>query len=203
MDEDLKSASDGVAEIEHKPAYSPKHSKKKRKLSKTPLIIILVLILVGSGGFAAWNLLLNKPKADSTGTLAPTKSGNSAASSTPSRPLNPKDTPTEPLTQKYTSTKLNVAFQYPASWKISEANGGLRIESPKFTYNAIDAGDINGNFRIYIRQGARDIDAKYIGHGVAIKPSDKLTYTQPALGQRTSTRFKLLVLTIPKILAFF
>ena len=70
---------------------------------------------------------------------------------------------------------------------MSEANGGIRIESTAFTFPAKYQGETSGNFRIYIRQGARKVDGTYIGRGYAVKPSEKLTYTQPAVGQRTET----------------
>lgn len=194
MDEDLKSASDGVAGIEHKPSYSPKHSDKKHKSKKAPLLIFLLILVLAGVGFAAWKFVLNKPKP------APTPAATAPVAT---KPKIAADTPNEPLSQKYESTKLSVAFQYPIGWKVTESGGGIRVESPNFTFNAIGAGDISGNFRVYIRQGARDIDAKYIGHGVAIKPSEKLTYTQPASGQRSDTLLQIFGLNDSDNFGFF
>lgn len=161
---------------EDKPAYAPRPSKKPRKSIKIPLMILGVLIVLAAAGFAGWNIFLNKPKTTTVAT-API----------PETPKVLSDVPNATATETYNSTALSVSFKHPKTWKISEATGGIRIESPNFTYRSIGAGDIPGNFRVYIRQGSRSIDGAYIGKGIAIKSSQKLTYTQPAPGQRTDT----------------
>lgn len=176
MDEDLRSASQSMNNDVEKPAYAPQLVKKPHKSLKLPLIILGVLIVLAAAGFAGWNIFLNKP-------------ADTPVPSTP-KAETPKvisDAPSAQATETYSSSALSVSFKYPKTWKISEATGGIRIESPDFTYRSISAGDIAGNFRVYIRQGSRNVDGVYIGKGIAIKTSDKLVYTQPAPGQRADT----------------
>lgn len=101
------------------------------------------------------------------------------------------------------SSALFIGFKYPKTWKVSEASGGIRIESPQFSYPAANLGTVTGLFRIYIRQGARTVDGKYIGDGLAIKPSEKLTYTQPAAGQRADTLISSFGSNSTSIFTFF
>jgi hypothetical protein len=79
----------------------------------------------------------------------------------------------------------------------------VRLESPDFSYQTTSKGTVTGNFRIYIRKGARTVDGKYIGRGYAFQPSEKLVYAQPALGQRADTYLSLFGLDTPDNFAFF
>ncbi len=121
---------------------------------------------------------LNKPK-----NVAPAQTAVSQAATKTSG----DDVPEAASTETYSSTALSVGFKYPKTWKVIEADGGIRVDSPQFSYPAANLGSVDGIFRVYIRQGARKVDGPYIGAGIAIKPSEKLVYTQPAVGQRTDT----------------
>lgn len=194
MDDDLKSASAALSDTQARAAYAPKPGKKRSgKIMKWLLLAVIGLVVVAGIGFAVWKFVLNKPKTTPVAT-AP-------AVTQPKKVVN--DIADEPLSKDYSSTALSVAFKYPEGWKASEASGGIRIESPNFTYQDATNTDVSGNFRIYIRQGARTIDGKYIGRGVAIKPSEKLTYTQPAIGQRTDTLLSSFGLDTSDNFAFF
>src|SRR5690606_36986054 len=54
-------------------------------------------------------------------------------------------------------------------------------------YETTSKGVVNGNFRVYIRVTAREIDGKYIGRGFAIAPSEPLVYSNPLSTQRKDT----------------
>jgi len=181
MEEDLRSASNSMADSEPVSAYAPKMQKRSRRTGKKILIIIASLLVLAAAGFAIWKFALNKTdeKQPSQNTATPPLSL--------SQNKVPEDVPTAALSETYESTALSVGFKYPKSWKVTEANDGVKIVSPTFTYESLDEGALEGIFKIYIRQGARAVDGTYIGRGYAIKPSEKLTYTQPALGQRTDT----------------
>jgi len=181
MEEDLRSASNSMNGSETQPAYAPA-KKKSPKFNKKILFTLLAVVVLIAAGLAVWKFVLNKPAAKQPQT-------QQTATDLPATTTNkvPEDVPAASLSETYESTALSVGFKYPKTWKVSEANGGVRIESPAFTYEAMGLGAAEGIFKIYIRQGARAVDGKYIGRGYAIKPSEKLTYTQPALGQRTDT----------------
>ncbi len=178
MDEDLQSASQGMHDMPTEQRYAPRPGKQPKKLFKKILIALGSLILLVFAGFAVWYFILNKPKSD-----------NPAASTnqTSNKPSIPSDVPDTSATEEFKSVGLALTLTYPNTWKVTEAAGGVRVESPEFSYTTLTQGSVTGNFRIYIRKGAREVDGTYIGKGYAIKPSEKLTYTKPANNQRTDT----------------
>ena len=178
MEDDLKSASDSLNDMPEQTGYKPSPVKAPKQRSKLPFITIASVFALAVLGFAVWKLVLSKPKdaaptAETTTTTVPTETKS--------------DVSDEEATETYTSTALSLDFKYPKSWKVTEAEGGIRVDSPQFSYPAANLGSVDGLFRVYIRQGARKVDGQYIGDGLAIKPSEKLVYTQPANGQRTDT----------------
>jgi hypothetical protein len=180
MEDDLKSASDALKETSDKPARKPSPVRAPKESHKGTIISIILIILAGAAGLGAWKFVLNSSKkADSTNV-------DKIAANNPT-PTTKTDVPSANATEVYNSTILNLGFKYPKTWKVTEANGGIRVESPTFNFPASNLGNIDGIFRVYIRQGARKIDGSYIGKGIAIKTSDVLTYTQPEPDQRKTT----------------
>lgn len=177
MEEDLRSTSQSMHDDANKSTFKPALAVKKKNKLFLPLIIFVSISVLAVGIFAVWKFLLNKPKPVQTPVV-------SKIDSTPKKSI---DVPDADLNETYASTALSVQFKYPKTWKVTEATGGIRIESPSFSYRNVLNTEVTGIFRIYIRQGARAVDGPYIGKGVAIKPSEKLVYTQPAVGQRTET----------------
>lgn len=177
MDDDLRSASQDMENIPENQRYAPRPGKKRKSLLKKILITIGVLIMLIFAGFAIWYFILNKPKSDTP----------ISTTSQPPKPSVPSDAPETSATQEFKSTSLALTLTYPNTWKVTEAAGGVRVESPDFSYTTLTQGSVTGNFRIYIRKGAREVDGTYIGKGYAIKPSEKLTYLKPTANQRTDT----------------
>jgi hypothetical protein len=194
MDDDLKAVSHSLAEDTKKPAYTPKVSKPNRKSPRLTLLITGVAVVVAAGCYAGWKYIVNKPKV--AVVIAPIVVQDTT-------PKVITDTPNDPLSETYTSPALSVGFKYPRTWKVSEANGGIRITSPQFTFQTAQVGDTVGNFHIYIRQGSRKVDGTYIGRGIAVKPSEKLVYTQPAPGQRADTLLSSFGFDSSDIFSFF
>ena len=177
MDDDLRSASDSANQISEQTAYKPSPVRAPKHKSKWPFIVVIIFILLAGAGFVAWKYVLNKPK-------------STVPAATVSKPVEVEtksDVPDAQATETYNSTALSLALKYPKTWKVTAATGGIRIESPQFSYPAANLGSVDGLFRVYIRQGARKVDGTYIGDGLAIKPSEKLVYTQPVNDQRKDT----------------
>lgn len=145
------------------------------------LLAIAAAMLVSFGGYNLYKSSQNKPDNSASVQSAEIREDKSA-----DKVAAGNDVPEASLSETYAGNNVSVEFNYPKTWKVSEAEAGLRIESPEFNYPA-KSGEKTGGFRIYIRTGARSIDGKYIGRGVAIKPSEKVTYSAPALGQREQT----------------
>ena len=177
MEDDLKSASKSMDQPYTRPIYHPSPIRKRRQFPTKTVIFILILILTVITIIAA-KKYIHIPK-------------KTAYVQTAIVPITPKiikkDVDEVTAKEAYSSTALNVGFNYPQKWKVSEASGGIRVDSPRFIYSSLNDGSIEGIFRVYIRQGARKVDSPYIGASVAIKPSEKILYTQPAVGQRSDT----------------
>ncbi len=178
MDNDLKSASASLNEPSTSAAYHPSAPVAPRRSPKGLLIALVAIIVLAGIGFGVWKFVLNKPKKATAPNPAVTQATTQTSGS---------DVPNVASTESYSSSALSVGFKYPKGWKVTEATGGIRIDSPAFSYPAANLGTVDGLFRVYIRQGARKVDGAYIGAGIAIKSSEKLTYAQPAIGQRADT----------------
>lgn len=168
-----------LPESESEPHQPTNFESKSPRNFKPLIIVVLVVLVIGAVGFGAKQLLGNKSSSE------PSDSNNQVAESIPEPET---DTPLTTETKTYDNGPLGIALIYPADWRIEEGTDrGVRIVSPDFSYSSLTDQDVAGNFRIYIRKGARATDSKYIGRGVAILPSETLVYTNPALGQRSET----------------
>lgn len=164
-----------------------RHSIKNRasmRRSKKFLMICGVLIFAGLAAVGSLKLFKKRP---ATRHIPP----QTATQSTPSTVKLPSDVPDAPNQTPYSSSLLSLKLTYPSTWKLTETpDNGVKLESPAFAYDTL-LGAVNGYFRLYIRKGARSVDSNYIGRGVAIDASQKLTYTQPAPSQRKDTLVSL------------
>jgi hypothetical protein len=172
------------------PAHSPKRPKKG---GKTFVIILLVALVLAALGFAGWKFTRPKPASQAT---------TNSDANTPAQPAE-TDYTAATGTKTYTNDVMRLSFTYPDNWTVTETDNTVRVESPNFTYETLDKGNVTGNFRIYIRQGAQAADSKYIGEGVAILPSEKLVYAQPTATQRKDTYLSSFGLDTPDNYAFF
>lgn len=166
------------------PTIPPKYQRKK----KTKLIIVLLILLLAAAGLGGWKFL-KQNKA----TPAPPAPAQQATNT---------DTTQTTELKTYKSDILSVEFKHPADWTVTEKDKGLRIESPEFEYTS-EQGPTTGHFRIYMRQGSRTVDGKYIGQGIVIEPSEKLVYAEPATGQRKETKLTLFGFGDPNNFAYF
>lgn len=162
------------------PKNAPKKPKGSGRGSKTFLVILGIVIILGAGGFAVWRFVLNK-------SSQPTDQATTSQPETNVTPSGDSDIPDLPLTEAYTSSALRIDFKYPKGWNAQESGGGILITSPSFSFDTLNNNEVEGNMRLYIRKGAREQDRKYIGRGVAILPSQKLAYDDPLPDQRTET----------------
>lgn len=167
----------------------PKHSSGKK-----PIFIALTVLILAGLAYGSFKLLHKKsPPAPvaTTPAVAVTKT-------------EVKDLSDATSTKEYENGFLGLALTHPSTWTTTETtDNGVRIESPTFSYENLAGNTVSGYFRIYIRKGARAIDSKYIGRGVAIQPSEKLTYTKPAVGQRADTLLSLFGLDTKDNFAYF
>ncbi len=164
------------------PAQRPTNKRPRAPYKKIflSLVFILTLALVAYGGWEFYNQ--NKATTIKQGSAV---QDQSTPASTIDQTTN--DTPTTTETKTFKASHPRISLTYPSHWVVTENDNGLRVESPSFKYVTTDTGEVTGNFRIYIRQQARAPDSQYIGDAVAIKPSEKLAYNDPAVGQLPET----------------
>ena len=159
-------------------ASREEHPKRPHRRGKKALLAVVTLAIIAGLAFGGLRLLDNK----STKKSPPSEQATAEASSTP------KDVPVAGELKNIKSDTYAFQISYPSAWTATEKDG-VHLVSPDFTYQTTDKGVVTGNFRIYIRQGARAVDGKYIGNGVALEPSIKLVYAQPGSAQRKDTNF--------------
>ncbi len=173
----------------------PTH-KPPRKTGKIIVVILFILLLLGGGAFAFIKLRSGSTETQSTAQEAPqTDTAESQASTS--------DVVDVATTKDYTNDVMRFSVSYPTTWTVTPGTGGFRVESPDFSYRTLDKGTVTGNFRIYVRQGARQADGVIIGRGVATMPSEKLVYAAPTASQRKDTNLSFFGLDKIDNFAFF
>jgi len=178
------------------PAPGPNYHKQKRAPGGTKkfLAVLVVLVVLAGLGTVSWKVI-KKPSP---------KASTAATNHSTSLPSTTNDVPEVTTTKTYHSDNLNLQLAYPSDWILStQSDSSIRIVSPAFSYKTLVGDTVMGNFRVYIRQTARPVDDKYIGRGVAIGPSQSLTYTKPSSTQRQSTYLTNFGLDTPDNFAFF
>lgn len=166
--------------------------------SRKRLYLISAVVMIAIALGLAWKFIPSKDQA-SQSTISPQPSSETTAPA----PAADADVPESTKFKDYSNGFLGFKLKHPDTWTTAEVDNGVRIESPKFSYRTEAKGSVEGNFRIYIRKGARPQDGKYIGRGYAVQPSEKLTYTNPAPGQLTETNLTLFGLDEPTDFGFF
>lgn len=162
-----------ISESQFTPPTIPPKYQRKRKTKYIAAVVIL--LLAGAGG---WYFLQSRSPKPTTNTQPPQQTAETT-----------NETDKAEL-KTYKSDILSVEFEHPADWTVTEKDKGLRIESPTIDYTS-EQGPTSGKFRIYMRQGSRTVDGKYIGQGIVIGPSEKLVYAEPTIGQRKETKLTL------------
>ena len=182
----------------------PSKTKKTRPARnwKKPLVIVGVVLLLAGGGFAVWTLLDNDESDEAATQEQPITDEETAAAENVLDPSDDVPEATDTETTRTSAPRMEVT--YPTTWTLTEGDDDVTVESPAFSF-ATRAGEQidNGVFRLYFRQGARDADSTYIGQGVAALPSQQISYTDPALGQREDTNLSFFGMNETNHLAFF
>ncbi len=171
----------------------------KKKIGRVMLIIFTVLLAAAAAGYGSWKIFSRKPANPTNSTSSSAESSKKSAATSPTKTSDVADVTG---TKTFKSDVLHLEFIYPSGWTATEAGGGVRVESPEFDYQTTTQGIVNGIFRIYIRQGAREADGKYIGAGVATQDSEKITYSQPTSGQRKETNLSFFGIDSPDHFAY-
>ncbi len=182
-------------EAEHPIASRPEQIYHQKKTPKKLILLVIIVVTIVAGTVFAISQLKSKKPTPAVGSNSPSTIVNKPKLS---------DLADTAETKVYDNGPLGLSLTYPSTWTTTETtDSGVRVESPIFNYQNLDGDAVSGNFRIYIRKGARAIDSKYIGRGVAIDNSTKITYAKPAIGQRADTLLSNFGLDTADNFAFF
>lgn len=179
MEEDLKEASASLADLPRRSSYAPRPGKKRPKIIRRFIQIVGIMILLGALAYASVKFLVNKDHENITKPVQTT-----SLTSTIKTETNKLDANTREFKG---SESIGIDLDYPSDWTVTEAGGGITVLSPTFTYETLNGDNAEGNFKIYIRKGARTEDGNYLGKAVAVKDSIELDYTKPTIGQNKKT----------------
>lgn len=163
----------------------PKGDHAKRPQSKRPtkkiIIISVAVALIAAAAAMTWLLLFNDKEAVAPSRNVSDNAQEKNENSSPAQLANSE------LSQSHTNDFLRLTFKYPKDWKVSDQNDVIVVTSPNFEYSKKDGQETEGYFKVYIKQQATPDDGKFLGRGVAIGPSEKITYASPQPGQRSET----------------
>jgi hypothetical protein len=187
---DLPGGSDGNSK-------RPKFSKQRGGINKKVLFITLGVLLFIGVGFGVWKFIINDKPTEQPTTVTDSEPAEEREAEQISRDISATQD-----TETFRSVRPRLELTYPSNWEVSEQDG-VRIKSPSFSYQTVDGTTVDGHFQIYIRQGARDVDSKYIGRGVAILPSETIAYSDPLPDQRAETNLSLFGIDSTDHFAYF
>lgn len=176
----------------------------RRSTGKKITIAAVIAVLVAAIGYGAWVWLGPDKIPDEEDVTQQTDETTVEETSEVSNINTGDDTPTATSTETFTSNKPSLELEHPSIWSATTTeDDGVRVQSPQFVFETVDGQEIDGYFRIYIRQGARDQDSTYLGRGLASQPSEKLTYSDPPEGQRSETNLSFFGLDSTDNFAYF
>ncbi len=151
---------------------------KKPKRSKLIYIIIILILLIGSGVY--WFLLKPEPAAKTaqTRTALTVKPETRIASST----------------THYDSSSFSLGFDYPKGWTVTDTagSGKLTVVSGPLQLKDANGQQVNGLIVMTIRDRTQKLTEFDKGAATATRDSEKIAYTKPTQTQRGSTYISFL-----------
>lgn len=179
----------------------PSPHKNKKPLPKFAFVALASLFVVGLGGAAAWFFISGSDESDKPSDTDAQQTQDITQEAGPVADGSDVTTDFEIATQRTTSPRMDIA--YPNTWTLVDEGEDVSIISPRFSFTTLAGEEIaNGYFKLYFRQGARDVDSSYIGRGVAALPSQPLKYSNPSIGQREETSLQFFGLDTSNNLSF-
>jgi len=155
-------------------SYFTPQLKPRKKWPRIVGWTFLVLIILGGLGTGGWWYANRKPAAK------PVQHSHQQTQQQPS-------TATE-ATKHYDSTDLNLGFDYPEHWTVTDSNSRLTVVSPAMQLTDGDGQSQTGQIIMSIQNAnAADFSMFQKGSAVAVLPSEKITYNKPTSTQNADT----------------
>lgn len=152
----------------------PKKSRWWVKLLKTLLIIVIVGALAG-GVFWYFDKKASTDNKKEAKQSQEQKDSNTDASKIPQTTI-----------KHYDSTAFNLGFDYPDSWKVTEASGKITVASPAGTFKTA-SGTTSAQVVFTIQAKQSTLPGFKNGNGIAVRASEKVAYAKPTPNQRAQT----------------
>jgi hypothetical protein len=176
-DDDYKAASKGVDEAVDYKQYMPK-LKPDHKLIKRIVKLVVLIVVVAGLGYAAYYFGSHYHSGSNSPVKKTTSSSSSSKIATPS--------------QTYTSSYQDLSFEYPSGWKVNETSSVITATSPATRLTSYNRQSVTGRVIFRVRAQSSSLPEFSAGDATAILPSQTITYTSPATGQRGSTYISFL-----------
>ncbi len=184
-------------EIDTDTDYSELTPLRKPKKSMGKIFMYILAGIICIGGVAAGGYVLmkqkNSSKASSTHSSqsADKKSSSNSSTSTPTPAPTNNNKSSNPSsgTKDYTSDNLKVAFSYPNSWTVDDSGDGkLAVTSPSMELTDASGQKQTGEVVLKVEnQASADMSDFKKGSAAAVLDSEKITYSNPAAGQRANS----------------
>lgn len=154
--------------------------KKKRAGLRWTIIIVLLLALIG-GGTYYW-MYVNKKTTTTTKTTTTQKTTTT------------KTKPTTVATTHYDSSNFNLGFDYPQKWTVTDVagSGQLTISSTPMQLKDVNGKTYTGQIVVEFRNKQSQLTEFAKGNAVAVRTSDKISYSKPSSVQRADTYISFL-----------
>lgn len=161
-------AKSGADYVKTSPPY-----KKRPGWIKWLIIVVLILAIVGAGG---WYFFKYK------------KTTNKPANSTPqAQTVNKKTIASE--TKNYVSPEFYLSFDYPSDWTITDTSGTGVLTAKSTPVTLVDANNqsMTGQVTLTVRAKTQVLPEFDHGNAVAERDSEKIAYAKPTPSQRAQT----------------
>lgn len=144
--------------------------------------LVAGVILAGLAGAAVYFFVLKSDGADKK-KAAPTDSAQTNAPSGSEPQQNATIT-----TKHHQSPTFGLEFDYPDDWTVTDdASGKLTVKSPSMQLKGASGKTVTGQIVFTIQSKQDKLKEFDGGNGLAVRESEKLTYTKPTASQRAQT----------------
>lgn len=175
-DELYQEASTSVADYVENSTPVRKEKGKRRKKS---IFIVIALVLV-AGGAAAY--FLTKPKKTAEMTQAPAQTTQAPEAELVTS------------TENFVSPSFRLSFDHPTNWKVDEipasadTSAEIVVRSPTIKLKDAEGKEVSAQVMLRIRPKSNKLtDIAEGANIVALRPSEKISYSQPSSQQRGET----------------
>lgn len=167
-DKDMIERQQKVAKlIQEKTYFAPVKQAKRARKGKLAGVLIVLLLLVSAGAYAAIDAGVVKPGFDvpihfiKKDAATATTAAPVVVTPTPQPAASPTPTPTTPVLSTYSSKEYGVMFSYPSAWgdvtakNMNQQNGATSGTSVRFTFSKqtmVQAGILTKDYK----EGGRD-----------------------------------------------